>query len=484
MKKNFFYSVIYQVLSLIIPIITTPYLARTLGVDSIGTFSYVHSIVAFFVILATLGTTTYGQRIIAYNRDSQSKLNEAFWNVLGIRIVVPLIILVLFWNIIFEIATNADIYLIMSLNILNVSFDISWFYQGIENFKKIVVRTLFVKFANLISIFLFVKDEKDLQIYTFFYCGYIVLGNIMTWIGIRKYISFPVKINLKNHFKGVLLLFVPTVAMQIYTVLDKAMLGWMAKSTYESGCYEQAEKISRIAVAVVATVASVAAPRIANLTNKIGNGEINSNAVRQLIYKCMRVLCMLACPITCGIVGVSSVFAPVFLGEGYEKVIVLLPIFGLLVLIVGFANVIGIAYLIPIGKQNVYTFAVVISAIVNLSLNLFLIPRFLSIGAACASVIAEFVGICVQFYYCIKYDKFDTKIILCSVWKYFCAAIFMMVGLVLLKCLFAVTLESLVLLIIFGICTYFVILLLLRDELIFVGLRNLLKNKNNLGREE
>lgn len=477
MKKNYIYNMIYQVLSLLVPIITTPYLARTLGVDNIGIFSYTYSMVVLFSTLAILGTNTYGQRLVAYSRDSRIELSKSFSQVLILRIFTSCIVLVGYLVYIGMVQNYKVIYLLLILNIVNVIADITWFYQGLEAFKKIVIRNIFVKLLNLVSIYFFVHKENDLYIYILIYCGYTILGNLVTWIGIRKYIDFFWKVNPFHNFKEVLTLFIPTVAMQVYTIFDKVMLGEIAGSTYESGCYEQAEKIGRIGTTVVAAIAIVIAPRVAHLYNGYKKEEVDKSCIINLIYSGIRIACMMAFPIMFGLISVTHIFVPVFFGAGYEKVIILLPIFSFLVLIVGLANVIGVAYLISIKKQNIYTISIFVSASINLVLNIFLIPTYLSVGAALASVFAEMVGLFIQFGYCLRYEQFSMVKIIKSIWKYIVSSMLMFCCIYFIKMQVSVTLDGLVVLIFTGMFVYGLNLVFLKDQLVIGFIKKIKKRK-------
>ena len=475
MKKNFIYNSIYQVLALIIPIIITPYISRVLGVNNIGVFSYTFSIVSFFTIIAVLGTTTYGQRYIAFNRDNKEKLSRAFWEVVYFRLIMTIVVLTIYGFYIITFADYKMIYFTMSLNIINVAFDITWFYQGTEDFKKIVIRNSIVKFLNLFSVFIFVKKESDLLVYVLIYCGYIIVGNLSTWIGIHKKISWIRSIRPFKNFKDIFLLFVPTIAMQVYTILDKSMIGWFTKSTYENGCYEQAEKICRIAVTVVAALATVLSPRIANNYQKYKDGQCDKMSITRLLNKGIRGTCAISLPIMFGIIVITPVFVPVFLGNGYEKVCELLPVFSVLILPVGLANIIGIAYLIPTENHNVYTLSVMVAAGFNFIMNIILIPLFMSTGAAFASVIAEIVGVSIQLKYCVKKGDINTLTLVNNTWRYWASSFFMLALLLCVRENVTSSWRGLALLILLGIFTYGALLIILRDQLLIDSLVSLSK---------
>lgn len=80
-KKNYIYNTIYQVLSLITPLITAPYISRVLGSNGVGIYSYTNSIVTYFTLFAALGTASYGQREIAMHRDDPETSSKLFWEI-------------------------------------------------------------------------------------------------------------------------------------------------------------------------------------------------------------------------------------------------------------------------------------------------------------------------------------------------------------------------------------------------------------------
>ena len=75
-KKNFIYNTIYQILVLIIPLITAPYLSRVVGANGVGTYSYTYSIVYYFMMLTLLGLNNYGNRTIAKVRENKIALSK------------------------------------------------------------------------------------------------------------------------------------------------------------------------------------------------------------------------------------------------------------------------------------------------------------------------------------------------------------------------------------------------------------------------
>ena len=280
-KKNYIFNTVYQVITICIPLFTAPYLSRVLGANGIGIQSYTNSIVSYFVLFAILGSSTFGQKKIASVRNNIDELTESFWNIVFFRAFMVLITLIAYFIFILFNKKYLIIYVVSVLNIINVFFDITWFYQGIEDFPKIVSRNCIVRITQVLFIFTFVKSSTDLFLYIASLCFFTLIANLWTWFYIPKYIKKPNnKINIFKNLKEMVLLFLPTIATQVYLVLDKSMIGLITNSSYQNGCYEQAEKIVRLSLTVVTSAAAVILPRIANLYN---NG--NQEKAKEYVYK-------------------------------------------------------------------------------------------------------------------------------------------------------------------------------------------------------
>ncbi len=461
-KKNYLYNLIYQLLLLVIPLVVTPYVTRTLGPDREGLYSFANSIVSYFLLFAVLGTSTYGQRAIGYTQDDSEGRSRAFWEVFLLRVFTSLVTLAVYFGYtFFFVKEEKYVYLILSLNILNVACDISWFLQGMEEFGKTVLCSLFFRLVSVACIFLFVKEESDLPLYVLFMSLSIVLGHLAMWLALPKYLIKVKGIRPFHDLKTVLQLFIPTIAIQIYTVLDKSMIGWFSpKGDFsENGFYEEAEKIVKIALTAVTSLGIVMIPKISH-SYALGNTE----EVERYMRLSYRYVFMMAIPIMLGFISVASVFTPIYYGEGYDKCAVLLPVISAIVLFIGLSNVTGLQYFVPTGKQNVLTVTVLVGAAVNFLCNLALIPFFHSLGASIATVIAEGCVALAGFVYLKKKKCFPLAPIFLSSWKYWVAGLGMLGALFAVKYFLPVALWSLCLLIGLGVVIYFLLLLLLRDS--------------------
>lgn len=422
-KKNYIYNLIYQMVILLTPIITTPYLSRVLQPDGVGLHSIAYANACYFISVVGLGTTTFGQREVAYHQDDKHGRSKAFWTVMSVRAVTFILCSVVYFIYAFNIEGYRDIALVQYIYVIYAAMDIAWFFQGMEEFKKLVLRNLLIKVVYLIFIFTCIKSKEDLCLYAFGLAAINLAGAVSMWFYLPKYIG-KVAIKELQPWKSmptIMQLFLPAIAMQVYTILDKTMLGIYTATDHENGYYEEAEHLVRMCIGIVTAMTAVIVPRMAYVFSK-GDEE----GVKKYLKKSMRFAWFMGMPVTVGIALISNILVPWFLGDGYEKCIPLMAVFSILVLVVGFSNVTGASFLVPTGRQNIYTISVVMGAVLNFCLNLILIPRFLSVGATIASITAEASIMLFQLIYIV----YKTKIIKWSdcfegAWRYIFASIAM-----------------------------------------------------------
>lgn len=415
--KNYLYNLSYQILVILLPIITAPYLARTLGPKGTGIYSYTISIATYFILFGSLGIALYGQREIAFVQDNKEKRTKIFTSIFVLRCITMSFSMLIFYIFFAREGEYSVYYRILLLEMLANILDISWFYQGIEEFKKTVTRNVIVKVFSVICIFLFIKNPEDVWKYLFIYVGTTLLGNFVLWFDLRKYLG---KLTFKHleickHIKSTIVLFIPQIAIQIYTVLDKTMIGAILNDMTEVGYYEQSQKIIKILLTIITSLGTVMMPRIAKLYAE-GSKEI----IKEYMYKTFRFVFLLGFPLVFGIISVAENFVPVFLGAGYEPVINLICIISPIILFIGFSNVTGSQYLLATKRQREFTISVICGAIVNAILNLILIREFKAQGASVATVVAELTVTLIQLYY-VRNDFNILKIIKSSI-KYFISA--------------------------------------------------------------
>ena len=393
--KNYIYNTSYQLLLVITPLITAPYISRILGVTGVSIVNYAYSFVTYFVLFGTLGSSLYGQREIAYNQNDPVRRSSILKEIVAFRMVMVSVSIIIY---IFTIALGNEyqsVYLIMLAELAATAFDISWFFQGMEDFRKTVLRNVIIKIISIILIFILVKGPEDMNMYALCVTAPTLIGNLSLWAYLPKYITkspFSVKSILK-YIKPMLWLFIPQVAIEIYTVLDKTMLGTFASTMDAVGYYTNAQNIVKMLLQVITSLGVVMMPAMASAFAKKRYDEIEN-----MIGKSFNFTFILGCPMMFGIAAVANNFAVWFYGKGYEPVGPLIMVISPIVLLIGISTVTGRQYLLPTKKQKAYTISVICGAVVNFFLNLLFIPFLDGIGACIGTVIAELTVTSIQLF--------------------------------------------------------------------------------------
>lgn len=470
-KTNYLYNLIFQLLTIVIPIITTPYLSRVLGVNGIGISSYTLSIVSYFIIFGSIGIASYGQREIAMNRDDKENYSKVFWELFFLKSIVSLVSLIAYIFLIMYVDKYNVIFSILVLNIFASIFDISWFYQGLEEYKFISTRNIIIKLLFTVSIFIFVKEKSDLNLYIILNSLSLIISSLALWIKLPKFIVKCKRKSIKifRHLKDTLIYFLPQIATQVYTVLDKTMLGIITNAEIENGYYEQAYKLVTISLTIITSLNTVMAPRMSYLYKE---GKIDEIKFRLL--KSMRFSMFLALPMVFGLGTVSNGLVGWFFGPEFDKVKILLILFCPIILIISLSNCLGGQCLTPCGKRLKSASALFCGAILNLIINLILIPKFGSIGAVIASILAELIITILYFIFSKKYIKFIN--IVKASYKYFISSVVMGIIIILLYLIFPFGIISTFIEILVGSVVYICLLILLKDELIIEFIKSV-KNK-------
>ena len=389
---NFLYQTAYQILTVITPLITAPYISRILGPENNGIYTYTYAIANYFVVFAALGIEAYGNRLIAQAKGNGKKaLDKAFSSVFWMHFIVADIATVIYYFYAFFMTGSFMIIaLVQSIWVIAALIDINWVFFGLEEFQLTVIRNFIVKLLTVIAIFVFVKSDKDLLIYTAIMGLGTLISNAILWALIKRYVSF-VKVpweEIFKHLKPLFVLFLAVVATSIYRMIDKVMLGWYSDMS-SLASYEYADKMIKLVITLITALGTVMLPRMSALYAEGKNEQAAKymNSTSQFMF-------VLAFALSFGLAGIANEFMPTLLGPGYEKSVLLTKVLCISIPIMGWNNLIRTQVLMPKEKDRVYTIAVWAGAIVNIILNYLFIHWYGPIGAAIATVVAyAIVGI-------------------------------------------------------------------------------------------
>ncbi|WP_239984953.1 oligosaccharide flippase family protein [Sporolactobacillus pectinivorans] len=396
MRRNYMYTVLYQCTVMLVPLITVPYVSRVLLPEGIGVFAYTSSIAQYFSLIGMLGIGVYGNKIIAMSRDDKKEMSRNFFGIYCLQIFLSALSILGYLALVFLfIHSERQIAMIQTIALLGTLADCTWFFSGLELFGGIVLRNTLIKVVGLIAIFIFVKHAGDLALYTWIMCLSTFLGQLVMWFYVRKLI---VRVHLSfrsvlKHIRPTLVYFLPEVALQIYFVLDKTMIGLLSTKS-EVGIYDYSDKIQKMALSVVTSLGTVMLPR---MTHTFASGQFNR--AKHYIMKSLDFSTLLGIPITFGLAGIAKEFVPWYMGDSFMKCVTVLILISPTIFLMAWSGVFGSQYLVPLGKMKEYTLSLYAGAIVNFTVNLFLIRSFGSIGASIGTLAAELSVTLVQIYF-------------------------------------------------------------------------------------
>lgn len=459
LKKNIAISTLYQILLVILPMITAPYIARVLGPDQSGIYDFTNSIQTYFAMFAALGTASYGAREIARVRNDEKMRSVLFWEIELMTVMTSAACIAVWFVFIFFANQYKVIYLVLTMGLFSTMFDISWFFAGMEQFTYTVSKNAVCKLAGVILMFLFVKRPEDLLLYIIIITASTMLGNLSMWLYIPRFVTkvdFK-KLRFRKHFHETLIYFIPSVATSVYTVLDRTLIGTITNNRAENGCYHYTMQIINIMKALTfSSLNMVLGSRIAYLF-----AEEKYDEIKERIRDSINYILFMGFGICFGLIGVSRRFVPLYLGPGYDRVITMLMLMSPIVIIIGVSNCLGSQYYTPSGNRRLSARFIIIGAIVNFTLNLILIPRFWGYGAIVASLIAETVITVLYFRHCNGYLTAET--IFREGWKKLAAGILMLAVIMVMDRRIESNIIALVAEVAVGFTVYCAVIVILRD---------------------
>ena len=395
LKKNTLYNVLLNITSVIFPLITAPYISRVLEPDGVGLFNFATTYAGYFALVALLGIPTYGVREVSKARNDKNALTtlvSQLMTIAAITTIVVSVIYILTILIIGQFSENYVIFLFAGFLIYLAPFKINWYFQGIEEFGTITKVALTIRTLSVMSLFVFVNEKDDLVIYVII----SVFGGVIAdlWNYIRMWLSgirpkFILK-GLRPHLNPLFVLFISSIAISIYTVLDTLMLGFITDYD-EVGFYTNAMHISRVILSAVTSISLVAVPRVAYYMSVRDYDNINV-----LINKSFSVVSFLAFPIAVGLSCISPTFIPLFFGVKFVGSVIPMIILSFLIVIIGFNNLTGMQILIGMGYDRLFLYSMLVGTISNFVLNCALIPLLGAVGASVSSVVAELLVLLVS----------------------------------------------------------------------------------------
>lgn len=475
-RINVIYSFSLNVINILFPLITSPYISRILGADNLGKYSFSLSFSSWFLIFATFGTTTYGVREIAKVRDDKKLLDKTFSEIFFINFIATLITLLVYIVIIFvNPKTNTEIllFLVAALSILLNLFCIDWLYMGMEDFKIITLRSLVIKILCLISIFIFIRQKNDYIIYAFISVLAFGLANIFNFIYSRKFVKLTLNnIDIKHHVRKISIFFSSNIVVSMYTIFDQVLLGFLSTNK-DVAFYSRSRQIYSIALSITLSISTVLLPKLAYLfKNDFKNYKI-------IVKKSINYIYIFSVPSVLGLIVLSKDIMWFFGGKEFQGAYISLIIMSILVFTVSLGTWQYNQLFLPLGKEKVALKNQIFMATISVISNIYFIPKIGYIGASISLVLTEISGTIYAVYYSkSKIKEVNINYINKSLFKYISASLIMSLIIMGFKLLKFGHVINIIFAILIGSVIYFTILYLTKED-ICIEIMNFLFNKFN-----
>lgn len=463
--RNFMYNVSYQILILILPFITIPYISRIFSPDIIGVYSSTYANSQIFCIIALFAIGSYGSKEIAVFRDNKALMSKRFYEIRKLQVFSTTVALIIYLVscVIFFREDSLAISIVQSINVIAVFFDISWLFMGIEDFKKTVFRNTMVKIVSLVMIFLIVKTKDDLVIYTLIISLSNLFGNVSMWVYKNRVVYKRKKVKMKNFKKHIInagILLIPQICFQIYTGYDRNVLSIVSTSE-QVGLYDQSQKLIRISISVITSLSLVMLPRMSNIINN----SFDKEKINKLLKESMSITSFLAIGCSFGLFAISNNFVPWFFGTTYLDVIELLKMTSIVGVFTSIGGVLTNQFAIPANRKKACVIPVFIAAIISIIFNLILGSVYGAVGACVTIILAEAISFVLKLFYLRK--ELNYSILFSDFLSYLLAGICMVASIVFLDNIFDLNpgIVSTILEIIVGGTMYMISSMLLNKKL-------------------
>ena len=393
-RKNTLYNMAYRLFSMLLPLVTAPYLSRVVGTEGVGLYGYAWAISYTFGLIGLLGLENYGPRAIAQSRDDRAALDRTFSGIWQMQLLVAGVTLLVWCGYVAFVA-GAEKSLALAFTLASVSclVNVDWCLMGLDQFRPIALRNTLAKLLAAAAVFIFVKGPEDLWIYALAWSLSTLLGCTSCFLSLRGQATFtpvPWKEALR-HLKPCAILSISVIAVSVYRQMDKVMIGALS-DMHQTGLYENAEKIILCLAGFIAAIGTVMLPKVSRMTAK---GLMDD--VKKHIDASMELVMCMDCALGFGLASVAPEFAVLFYGEAFADSGLLMILLSFTLLTIGFANVIRTQWVLPQKRDGIFVKSVLTGAVVNVVLNALLISQFGSMGAVAATLAAELSVPVVQY---------------------------------------------------------------------------------------
>lgn len=459
--KNIFYSTLLSFFNIVYPLLTASYVSRILGAKNIGVLNYSQSVVNFLLVFAMLGISTYGVREIASVRDNQEEKERVFSELFFIKFFSSIIVYIFYIFLVFsynEFLRNFSIFFIMSFLLLANIFNLDWFFIGIEDYKVLSIRNVVTKILTFFGIIFFIKNKMDINLYTILLVLGQILGNIWTFLKVRKEINLKFKnLDYKRHYKPLMIFFFSAFIVSIYSMFNGILVG-MFSTPEKVAFFNRARQLQMIGITVAGVVINVLIPRVSYYY------ENDKEKYFEYLKKSLNFGYIFSIPLAIILIFLSKEINIFLGGEEFSEASKSLIILSPLIPIVTIGTWIYLQILVPAHMEKLGIISQLLMAFISIILNFLLIPKYHDVGAAISVMVSETVG--PIFLYFILRRKKMIFLVTNSFYKYTVAGLLIIPIIKLLKSFMQSNFKIVFLATTVAILAYFIFLLILKEEII------------------
>lgn len=390
-KYNFVLNLINTLVGILFPIVTFPYIARILDPDGIGLINFYQSILSYITLFSSLGIVLYSVRELSRVRDDKDLLSQYFTEIISLHLMLVFtgyIVVGILCLTVEQINIEYKIFLILSASIFFNAIGVTWFYQAIEDFKFITVRSVLIKILSAIALFIFVKTKDDLTNYAFILLFSDAGNNILNFQRLRSHINLRNirfrQLKIFRHLRPALKIFSLNVIVSLYLQMSPLLLGFMTSNTIV-GYFSAASRIQTALLSIVTALGTTLLPRMSYYFSTGDTKRFNETQEKGLSF-----IIMLTLPLVVGLIMTADELIPLFAGPEFYPAIPTLKIISSTIFLIGISGIVGMQILYPQGLENIVIKATSLGALISIAISLAFIPYFNQNGAALGFLSAEF----------------------------------------------------------------------------------------------
>jgi O-antigen/teichoic acid export membrane protein len=408
-RKNLVYNSLLSLSQILFPLIIFPYTFKILEPSGTGLIGFVESLTNYLISLTAVGIPIYGVREVAKIKQNHTQLNKLFSELLGIHLFVTLLLLGIYIGLIFfveKFASNKVLYF-FSCGILFVNvFSVEWFFQGIEKFRFITLRTILIRILFIVAVLFFVRNKNDVYVYIFYGIAFSTtfINAAVNFTYAKKFVRPTFKfLKIRRHLKSLFYIFFATLAVNAYILLDTIILGFLTNDDEIVGYYSTALKICKIPLGIITALSAVIIPQI-SFSAATGNYRYTDS----LLKKSFIFVFVLSVPIAIGLCLLAPDLILLLANENFLPAVPVIRLLSVLSLLIGLSNIFGLQMLTTMGKEKFTMYSVGVGMILSLTCNLILIPKFSYVGTAITTLFTEVIVTIMTGAFALK--MFNTKL--------------------------------------------------------------------------